>query len=99
MQPPRRPFAKSRHPGVKHVLAVASGKGASASPPSRPISPWPLHMLGRRVGLLDADIYGPSIPIMMGITKSRSPTPDNSPSIVSASSSCRWASGSSLKRR
>jgi len=54
-------------PGVKHVVAVASGKGGVGKSTVATNLALALHMLGRRVGLLDADIYGPSIPIMMGI--------------------------------
>src|SRR5437762_2558425 len=54
-------------PGVKHVIAVASGKGGVGKSTVATNLALALHMLGRRVGLLDADIYGPSIPIMMGV--------------------------------
>jgi ATP-binding protein involved in chromosome partitioning len=54
-------------PGVKHVVAVASGKGGVGKSTVATNLALALHMHGRRVGLLDADIYGPSIPIMMGV--------------------------------
>src|SRR5438034_4668390 len=54
-------------PGVKHVVAVASGKGGVGKSTVATNLALALHQLGRRVGLLDADIYGPSIPIMMGV--------------------------------
>src|SRR5437762_11325661 len=54
-------------PGVKHVIAVASGKGGVGKSTVATNLALALHMLGRRVGLLDADIYGPSIPIMLGV--------------------------------
>src|SRR5205823_15134908 len=54
-------------PGVKHVVAVASGKGGVGKSTVATNLALAFHMLGRRVGLLDADIYGPSIPMMMGI--------------------------------
>jgi ATP-binding protein involved in chromosome partitioning len=56
-------------PGIKHLVAVASGKGGVGKSTVATNLALALHMLGRRVGLLDADIYGPSIPIMMGINE------------------------------
>jgi ATP-binding protein involved in chromosome partitioning len=67
MQPPQGPAQKIALPGVKHVLAVASGKGGVGKSTVATNLALALHMQGRRVGLLDADIYGPSIPIMMGV--------------------------------
>ncbi|MBI3939453.1 MAG: Mrp/NBP35 family ATP-binding protein [Acidobacteria bacterium] len=55
-------------PGVKNVVAVASGKGGvGKSTVSANLALALLHS-GARVGLLDADIYGPSIPTILGIT-------------------------------
>jgi ATP-binding protein involved in chromosome partitioning len=59
--------AKISMPGVKNVLAVASGKGGVGKSTVATNLALALSMQGRRVGLLDADIYGPSIPIMMGV--------------------------------
>ncbi len=53
--------------GVNHVVAVASGKGGVGKSTVATNLALALHALGARVGLLDADIYGPSIPLMMGI--------------------------------
>jgi ATP-binding protein involved in chromosome partitioning len=53
--------------GVEHVVAVASGKGGVGKSTVATNLALALHALGARVGLLDADIYGPSIPLMMGI--------------------------------
>src|SRR5262249_12790237 len=64
---PGGPPPKISLPGVKHVVAVASGKGGAGKTTVATHLALAFHMLGRRVGLLDADIYGPSIPIMMGI--------------------------------
>src|SRR5688572_5717401 len=60
-------------PGVKHVLAVASGKGGVGKSTVASNLALALHMLGRRIGLLDADIYGPSMPIMLGIKETFDP--------------------------
>jgi ATP-binding protein involved in chromosome partitioning len=67
MPPPEAAGQKITMPGVKSVIAVASGKGGVGKSTVATNLALALHMLGRRVGLLDADIYGPSIPIMMGI--------------------------------
>src|SRR3984957_10625417 len=66
-QPPGNTQQKVSLPGVKHVVAVASGKGGVGKSTVSTNLALALHRLGRRVGLLDADIYGPSIPIIMGI--------------------------------
>lgn len=60
-------------PGVKHLVAVASGKGGVGKSTVATNLALALQMHGRRVGLLDADIYGPSLPIMMGIQETWDP--------------------------
>ena len=54
-------------PGVKNIVAVASGKGGVGKSTVSANIACALAQMGAKVGLLDADIYGPSIPIIMGI--------------------------------
>src|SRR5258708_19764360 len=54
-------------PGIGGVIAVASGKGGVGKSPTALNLALGLRDLGLRVGLLDADIYGPSVPRLTGI--------------------------------
>jgi ATP-binding protein involved in chromosome partitioning len=67
MQPPTGGPPKITLPGVKNVVAVASGKGGVGKSTVAANLALALGLRGSAVGLMDADIYGPSVPIMMGV--------------------------------
>jgi len=56
-------------PGVRTVVAVASGKGGVGKSTVATNLALALASLGRTTGLLDADVYGPSVPLLLGITE------------------------------
>jgi ATP-binding protein involved in chromosome partitioning len=65
--PAKRPAPAQPIPGVDHVLAVASGKGGVGKSTVAVNLALAMAAEGVRVGILDADIYGPSLPTMMGL--------------------------------
>jgi ATP-binding protein involved in chromosome partitioning len=63
-QPPKLPI-----PGVRNLIAVGSGKGGVGKTTVAVNLAVALAALGHKVGLMDADVYGPNVPLMMGINK------------------------------
>ena len=62
------PFAdRKRLPGVKRIIAVASAKGGVGKSSVAVSLALALQESGHRTGLLDADVYGPSVPMMLGL--------------------------------
>jgi len=78
----QRPAAAARGrgkpeiPGVQYVVAVASGKGGVGKSTVAVNLALALAAIGQRVGVLDADVYGPSVPLMLGIKERPKSTED-----------------------
>lgn len=64
-------------PGVEYVIAVGSGKGGVGKTTVAVNLAVSLAKLGHRVGLIDADIYGPNVPTMLGATRQPNVVGDN----------------------
>ena len=63
-EPPKLPI-----PGVRNLIAVGSGKGGVGKTTVAVNIALALARLGHRTGLLDADVYGPNVPLMLGISE------------------------------
>lgn len=64
-------------PGVAHIVAIGSGKGGVGKTTVAVNTALALGKLGYRVGLIDADIYGPNVPLMLGSTDQPRVLPNN----------------------
>jgi ATP-binding protein involved in chromosome partitioning len=62
---------KAPVPGVKNIIAVGAGKGGVGKTTVAVNLALALAKCGSRVGILDGDIYGPNVPIMLGLTKTQ----------------------------
>lgn len=70
--PEKKPVIKGKPiPGIQHIVAVASGKGGVGKSTVTSNFAATLAKMGFKVGVLDADIYGPSIPIMFDVANER----------------------------
>jgi len=67
--PPGMPEQRAPIPGIKNLVAVASGKGGVGKTTVAVNLAIALRNLGAAVGLLDADVYGPNVPVMLGTTE------------------------------
>lgn len=63
------PQAPQALPGIQHIIAIGSGKGGVGKTTIAVNLAVSLARLGHRVGLIDADIYGPNVPTMLGATR------------------------------
>jgi len=70
-------MAATRIPGVRHVIAIASGKGGVGKSTVTANLAVALEQTGTRVGLCDCDIYGPSISLMFGTRERPTATDEN----------------------
>jgi ATP-binding protein involved in chromosome partitioning len=71
------PQGPQRLPGIQHIIAIGSGKGGVGKTTVAVNLAVSLAKLGHRVGLIDADIYGPNVPTMLGATRQPSIIADN----------------------
>jgi ATP-binding protein involved in chromosome partitioning len=71
MSPGQNPAAQAKLPipGVRNIIAVGSGKGGVGKTTVSVNLAIALARLGHKTGLMDADVYGPNVPLMMGVNQ------------------------------
>ncbi|MBP9865615.1 MAG: Mrp/NBP35 family ATP-binding protein [Candidatus Omnitrophica bacterium] len=67
---------------IRHVIAVASGKGGVGKTTAAVNLALALHKRGAKVGLMDGDIYGPNVPLMLGISNETRPSVDDQDKLI-----------------
>ena len=67
-RPGQQPPAPQPLPGVETIIAVGSGKGGVGKTTLAVNLAISLEKMGHKVGLLDADVYGPNVPLMLGVS-------------------------------
>lgn len=69
-------------PGIRHVIAVASGKGGVGKTTVSVNLAIALAQKGHKTGLMDGDIYGPNVPLMLGVDNAKRPSVNKDEKII-----------------